>query len=494
MTLIRRLAVLLSLAVIAWWGAAQFDLLRPQYHPVPVLERLLFVRLMPALAERMAERDISLPPVPAAAAPAIPGRPAATPIPNPTATPAAVPESAAAAVAAAPSDNPPAAAFPPTIAPIPTAIPTPTPIPTATPIPTPTPTPAATATPTDTPAPTPALPPAQRHLTEKEYMLELINAERAKAGVPPVVLGDNIAAQLHADSALANCFTSHWGVDGLKPYMRYSLTGGYQSNGENASGLNYCIKAGENYRPIVSIEQEIREAMRGLMNSPGHRDNILNRWHKKVNIGLAWDRYNFRVAQHFAGDYVEYAARPTLENGFLSLAGRVKNGISFSDRQDLGIQIYYDPPPYPLTRGQLARTYCVGLGIQVAALRPPLTGNRYYPDQQFTQFQSQCPDPYQVPADTPGPNSHDEAHRVAGAARRQILPPLPVTGPWITASHWIAAGADFAVQADLSPVIAHHGPGVYTIAVWHQHIGGGVVISKDSIFYGIDPPAGYAAP
>ena len=36
-------------------------------------------------------------------------------------------------------------------------------------------------------------------------------------------------------------------MDGLKPYMRYSLAGGYQANGENGSGLNYCIKAGDGF-------------------------------------------------------------------------------------------------------------------------------------------------------------------------------------------------------------------------------------------------------
>ncbi|MXY47079.1 MAG: CAP domain-containing protein [Chloroflexi bacterium] len=46
-------------------------------------------------------------------------------------------------------------------------------------------------------------------MTEKQYMLALINAERKKAGVSPVELGDNIAAQLHAESSLANCFSSH---------------------------------------------------------------------------------------------------------------------------------------------------------------------------------------------------------------------------------------------------------------------------------------------
>ena len=80
-------------------------------------------------------------------------------------------------------------------------------------------------------------------------MLELINAERARAGLNPVILGDNIAAQLHAEAALENCFSSHWGVDGLKPYMRYSLAGGYQSNGENGSGLDYCIKASDGTNP-----------------------------------------------------------------------------------------------------------------------------------------------------------------------------------------------------------------------------------------------------
>ena len=80
---------------------------------------------------------------------------------------------------------------------------------------------------------------------EKDYMLALINSERRKAGVNPVVLGTNNAAQLHAESSLADCVSSHWGTDGLKPYMRYSLAGGYQSNGENGHGLDYCIKSSE---------------------------------------------------------------------------------------------------------------------------------------------------------------------------------------------------------------------------------------------------------
>ena len=43
-------------------------------------------------------------------------------------------------------------------------------------------------------------------------MLELINGEREQAGLNPVEMGDNIAAQLHSESALKNCFASHWGL------------------------------------------------------------------------------------------------------------------------------------------------------------------------------------------------------------------------------------------------------------------------------------------
>ena len=136
---------------------------------------------------------------------------------------------------------------------------TPQPTPTGSPMPTATPLPTQTPVPTATPQPALAISPDLRHLEEKRYMLSLINAERKKAGVGAVVLGDNIAAQMHAEAALDNCFSSHWGVDGLKPYMRYSLAGGYQSNGENVSGLDYCIKASDGYAANGYYQtQEIR--------------------------------------------------------------------------------------------------------------------------------------------------------------------------------------------------------------------------------------------
>ena len=336
--------------------------------------------------------------------------------------------------------------------------------------------------------------PNLRHLNEKQYMLELINAERKKAGLNPVVLGDNIAAQLHAESALQNCFSSHWGIDGLKPYMRYSLAGSYQSNAENGSGSDYCIKSGDRYRAIVNINRKIDDAIEGWMDSPGHRRNMLDKHHKKVNIGMAWDRYNFLAYQHFEGDYVEYGELPSISTeGTLSLSGTTKNGVSFGSNRDLGVQIYYDQPPHELTRGQVSRTYCVSGGRQVAALREPLTGNRYWPEDKFAKTYKPCPDPYDVPADAPPANSHDEAHALwqeaydASKNRKEQT----IIVPWITASEWSVSRNAFSVTADIEELLGKHRDGVYTIVVWGDIDGEDVVISEYSIFHGVTPPDTY---
>ena len=358
-------------------------------------------------------------------------------------------------------------------------------------------TPARADAPTETPSPTsipkPTLPPHQRHLPEKELMLSLINDERARVGAGPVVLGDNIAAQLHAESALSNCFSGHWSLDGLKPYMRYSLAGGYQSNGENGHGSDYCIKASDGYRPIGNIQMEIREAMAGWMGSPGHRRNILDPSHMKVNIGIAWDRYNVKVFQHFEGDYVEYQHLPGIDEGVLKMSGRTKNGARLGSRRDLGVQIYYDPPPAPLTPGQVARTYCYDNGLRVAGLRERLTGGSFWPEDRFTTTYSPCPDPADVPADAPPARSPTEANRLWEEAydRSRLTGERTITVPWIDATKFHVTGGAFDVEADISEVLDKHGDGVYSVLVWGLIDGQDAVLSEYSIFHGVPVPDTY---
>ena len=90
-----------------------------------------------------------------------------------------------------------------------------------------------------------------------------------------MTLGNNTAAQKHAEEELANGYISHWGMDGMKPYMRYTLAGGFNYEAENLSGPAILVK-GVNYE-TSSPWQLLDEAETGLMESPGHRANILDK-------------------------------------------------------------------------------------------------------------------------------------------------------------------------------------------------------------------------
>ncbi len=436
--------------------------------------------------------------------PTAPPTPSIEPTPEPTLAPT-VPtptsETLSATATPQPTDpikavDDPAATSKPTATALPTATFTPTPtqtpiaVPTTTPIPntpTVTPIPTATNTPTVTPTPTPTAASGltQSELTEaRDYALKLINDARTAAGLNEVTLDDNTAAQSHAEDMRANCFSAHWGSDGFKPYMRYTLAGGQQYSAENISGLDYCVTKSDGYRANISVTQDIRESMTGLMESPGHRRNILNPYHRKVNIGLAWDDYNFNIVQLFVGDYVEYHATPHIENGILTLSGKVNETVRINDENALEAQIYYDPLPFALTRGQLSRTYCVTGGRKVAALRPPLEPNWHYNSDSFETVQSVCPDPYDVPADAPAPTSADEAHAFwqqaydASQSNREIT----VAAAWITATNWSAQDREFAVSADISDLLQQYGDGVYSILLWGEINGEDVPISEYSIF------------
>ena len=370
--------------------------------------------------------------------------------------------------------------LPPT--PTSTGTPTATPIPAATAIPTatstPTVTPTLTVTPTATVTPT-SIPTAASGLTyselteAREYTLSLINQARAAASLNEVSLDDNSAAQSHAEDMRANCFLSHWGTDGIKPSMRYSLAGGRQYSAENISGYDFCPPDPHRYI-AKSTKAEIDEAMDGLLTSPGHLRNILNPNHRKVNIGLSYRRPNLWLVQLFVSDYVEYESQPKIEAGQLTLSGHARNGARISGRS-FGIQVYYDQSPHELTRGQLHQTSCGNNGQIIASLRPPLESNVYYTSDGYSQSGTECQDSYDVPSDAPVASSYFD-DKIGGRV------PYQHDAVWITATEWSVTDESFAVSADISDLLIQYGDGVYTILLWAEINGENVPISEYSIF------------
>ena len=177
----------------------------------------------------------------------------------------------------------------------------------------------------------------------------------------------------------------------------------------------------------------------------------------------------------------------------LSIEATLKSGATVSSQDDLGVQIYFDPPPYPLTRGQLSRTYCYDSGMRVASLRPPLTGNAYYPEDDYVNEHAPCPDPYAVPSNIGPPRFEHEARmdwqQAYNASRYRNV--TKVTVPWITAKVWRVERHSFKVVTDIKHVIKRHGNGVYSVMVWAKLGSEEQVVSQYSIFRGVTPPDTY---
>jgi uncharacterized protein YkwD len=105
-------------------------------------------------------------------------------------------------------------------------------------------------------------------------IVQLVNAERAKAGCRPLTVNAELmkAAQAHSADMAAHQNMSHTGSDGSSP-------------GDRITRAGYVWSAyGENVAYGYATADQV---MTGWMNSPGHRANILNCSYQEIGVGLA---------------------------------------------------------------------------------------------------------------------------------------------------------------------------------------------------------------
>ena len=220
---------------------------------------------------------------------------------------------------------------------------------------------------------------------------------------------------------------------------------------------------------------------------------------RKVNIGLAWDAYDFWAVQQFEAGYLEFSEPPVLADGVLRMAGQVKGGLILGDAASLRVVVNYDPPPVPPTRGQVARVYSLTIGERVANLRHPPPPGMSWPEAEFTGlYRPNCARPHGVPVDAPPPRDSREDYLLWERARAECLrvragPKVSHTSPWIDAGVWIVSGNAFRVEADLREILDSRGPGVYSVKMWVADPMGGhsPYISRYFIFHGVEPPDTY---
>ena len=341
-------------------------------------------------------------------------------------------------------------------------------------------------------------PPRLRNQAEKRHMLELINEARVSNGVAPVTMGTNNVAQIQADQLLNDCVLSHWGTDGLKPYMRYSLAGGYQVNGENISRHNECGLTDTWLSWNAEPTEMVTDTVEGWLDSPGHRETMLYPSYSKVNIGLAWDRNTFKAVQHFEGDFVTFILMPAIQDAELSMAGYLNRGHEFHGRHPLMALIVYDQEPRRLTKEHLAQTSCYSHGEIIAVLIPPSPLLKDDFQHTATVDQSQCVDPYTVQRNEGQAESREEMVKLweEAQARSERLRATEVSLTFKKARELTAKEDFFTLSANVSDLLEEHGPGVYTMMLLAD-LGDDPkdeeqVISEYSIFHKVRAPSTYA--
>lgn len=169
--------------------------------------------------------------------------------------------------------------------PAPTPTPTPAPKPTPAPVPKPTPAPS----PAPTPTPSAGTPNYNAPVTAMEMQLvNLVNQERAKNGLQPLTIEMRIVktARMKSQDMIANKYFGH-----------QSPTYGSPFDLMKSQGVTYK-NAGENLAGAATVAR----AHTLLMNSSGHRANILNPKFTKIGIGiLQGGPYGLMITQHFIG-------------------------------------------------------------------------------------------------------------------------------------------------------------------------------------------------
>jgi len=281
----------------------------------------------------------------------------------------------------------------------------------------------------------------------------LINQSREENKLLPVELGTNRAAQVHATDMLANDFLSHYGTDGLKSYMRYTLAGGTGYEGESIArvALHWSGEKGSAYQSyLVSM---LEQAEKLMLQNPGDLSIILDKEYRHVNIGIAYNDNYLYLVQQFETNYVEFSGVPEIQDGILSLAARIESGIV-----PCQVQIYYDATPGILSSGQLSYAPYSIPGQPIALIRS-MSGLPYQNDEKKIAWNS-YPSPVTVP------NNAEYMPAAEGIASFQWSVEHVGVIKYLQATTWEVQDQSFRLIADLSPVLEMFGPGVYTVVIW----------------------------
>jgi uncharacterized protein YkwD len=137
----------------------------------------------------------------------------------------------------------------------------------------------------------------------EKQMLDLHNRTRSERGLPLLCINPILTktARDHSQDMLDRDYFSHYSPEGSTPFDRMKRVG-YTSCGRTS----IC---GENLAVGASYPSTPERLFEALMNSPGHRANILRKEFREVGIGL--QAGNYKKYDETASMYsIEFAGQP----------------------------------------------------------------------------------------------------------------------------------------------------------------------------------------
>ena len=132
----------------------------------------------------------------------------------------------------------------------------------------------------------------------ERYMLDLVNEERTSRGLDGLVLDKvlNASADAHSDWMLKSNVFSHTGVDGSTPTERMKAEG-FDLSGSWRTAENI---AAQSERGDQGFFDDVYELHVALMNSDGHRENILRPDLEVVGIGIQTGTFAYDSGTYFS--------------------------------------------------------------------------------------------------------------------------------------------------------------------------------------------------
>lgn len=144
---------------------------------------------------------------------------------------------------------------------------------------------------------TPVSPVSGEVETFRQKVVDLVNVERQKQGLPTLKRNSLLdqAAQVHSDDMQQRDYFSHISPEGNNEEKRIKESGYLQPFFDCACNKSYTV--GEN---LAKGQQTPEEAMTTWMNSPGHRANILSPDFSEIGIAIS------KITEQNNGNFIGY--------------------------------------------------------------------------------------------------------------------------------------------------------------------------------------------